>query len=91
MVYPWTVTDNVNFIIGYLMGQWKIAIEAFFVICTFINNGKGAVSAGYFIENKYTFCVKRYHQLLFRYFGDRGHFVSVGRRKMGKLIGVWII
>lgn len=50
MVYPWTVTDNVNFIIGYLMGQWKIAIEAFFVICTFINNGKGAVSAGYFIE-----------------------------------------
>ena len=53
MVYPWTVTDNVNFIIGYLMGQWKIAIEAFFVICTFINNGKGAVSAGYFIENKY--------------------------------------
>lgn len=54
MVYPWTVTDNVNFIIGYLMGQWKIAIEAFFVICTFINNGKGAVSAGYFIENKYT-------------------------------------
>lgn len=51
MVYPWTVTDNVNFIIGYLMGQWKIAIEAFFVICTFINNGKGAVSAGYFIEN----------------------------------------
>lgn len=52
MVYPWTVTDNVNFIIGYLMGQWKIAIEAFFVICTFINNGKGAVSAGYFIENK---------------------------------------
>ena len=53
MVYPWTVTDNVNFIIGYLMGQWKIAIEAFFVICTFINNGKGAVSAGYFIENKF--------------------------------------
>ena len=52
MVYPWTVTDNVNFIIGYLMGQWKIAIEAFFVICTFINNGKGAVSAGYFIGNK---------------------------------------
>lgn len=52
MVYPWTVTDNVNFIIGYLMGQWKIAIEAFFVICTFINNGKGAVSAGYFIDNK---------------------------------------
>lgn len=51
MVYPWTVTDNVNFIIGYLMGQWKIAIEAFFVICTFINNGKGAVSAGYFIDN----------------------------------------
>lgn len=51
MVYPWTVTDNVNFIIGYLMGQWKIAIEAFFVICTFINNGKGAVSAGYFIGN----------------------------------------
>ena len=44
-----------------------------------------------FIENKYTLCVKRYHQLLFRYFGDRGHFVSVGRRKMGKLIGVWII
>lgn len=52
MVYPWTVTDNVNFIIGYLMGQWKIAIEAFFVICTFINNGKGAVSAGYFIGKK---------------------------------------
>ena len=40
------------------MGQWKIAIEAFFVICTFINNGKGAVSAGYFIENKYTLCVR---------------------------------
>ena len=54
MVYPWTVTDNVNFIIGYLMGQWKIAIEAFFVICTFINNGKGAVSAGYFIDNNIT-------------------------------------
>lgn len=50
MVYPWTVTDNVNFIIGYLMGQWKIAIEAFFVICTFINNGKGAVSAGYLLK-----------------------------------------
>lgn len=58
MVYPWTVTDNVNFIIGYLMGQWKIAIEAFFVICTFINNGKGAVSAGYFISNKQTGILK---------------------------------
>lgn len=68
MVYPWTVTDNVNFIIGYLMGQWKIAIEAFFVICTFINNGKGVVSAGYFIENKYTLCIKKIPSTPFQIF-----------------------
>ena len=52
------IADDIDFVVCHLIGQGKITVKAFFIVCSLIYNNERTVGSCLFIECKYSFRVE---------------------------------